>query len=160
MRGKNESGGVVTYLVATILAAALLFGGIYLLKNSSSQSTDEIPVAVESEIEVVSDDAAFEQESSSETTARSSTASETTRSSSQTQTQTQSQSPTVVADAGPTRIAATGVAPEQIPATGAGDFFGIILAAVAITTTGYMTVMYRQSRRAVARATVKSLSNN
>ncbi|MCL2038053.1 hypothetical protein FWG95_03565 [Candidatus Saccharibacteria bacterium] len=141
-RGKNDQRGAVSasYIIGLILIAAVLIGGVALLKNAGNKP--DIDNSNDGEIAVVE---------SSETESNGETASTSDNSETQGQVATTGAGGDYVPQTG----ANSEYVPEAITATGPGDFVATTLGLVLVGATAYTGWNYLQSRRAVSAALLK-----
>ena len=133
-RGNNSQRGAVSasYVIGLVLIAAVLIGGVALLKNMGGKSdTDEPQVSETSTIES-SDDATDSSV-----------------------TQNQVASTGASGEHVPQTGAGGEYVPDTITATGPGDFMAGTVGLVLVGATIYMGWNYMQSRRAVAAALLR-----
>lgn len=147
----REQGAVSGYLIGVVLLAALLVGGLLLLKNSDVAKVDTNEVSVSSD--TVESSSTTETLNESTTNSTASSDSESESSSTSAETSNASTSASTVAATGDTST--SDYTPESLTATGPEDFSEFIIGFLLVAGTVYMGWNYMLSRSVVNAALLK-----
>jgi len=143
----NQRGAVSGWLVGVLLLAAVLVGGVMLLKNVNTKDTNK------------NNDQVAVQNDSDKTTETTSNDADNSSTNGQSSTTSSSSSKTTAQNSSNDNLTATGATsdytPETLTATGPADTFAGIFGLGMALAGLYMIWNYRQSRRAVNEALLK-----